>query len=73
MKRTMYIIKIEGTKKIPDYVQIRDEDFTLIAYFRADKPESKRIPYLDDIPEDRLKEMIGELPYGSIRKIKITG
>ena len=71
--KDIYILKIRGVNNMPDFIQIRDEKFTLIAYFRADKPESKRIPYLDDIPEDRLKEMIGELPYGSIRKIKITG
>ena len=35
----MYIIKIKGAVKIPDYVQIRDEQFTLLAYFRADRPE----------------------------------
>jgi hypothetical protein len=25
--------------KIPDYIQIRDDEFTLLAYFRADRPE----------------------------------
>jgi len=33
-----YILKIKGTDKIPDYVQLRDESFTLLAYFRADRP-----------------------------------
>ena len=35
----MYIIKIRGKVKIPDYIQIRDDQFTLLAYFRADRPE----------------------------------
>ena len=30
----MYLLKIKGTEKIPDFVQIRDEKMTLIAYFR---------------------------------------
>ena len=30
----LYILKIKGTKTIPDFVQIRDKDLTLIAYFR---------------------------------------
>ncbi|HRC92882.1 MAG TPA: fructose-6-phosphate aldolase, partial [Bacteroidia bacterium] len=27
----MYLLKIKGTAKIPDYVQMRDDNFTLIA------------------------------------------
>ena len=34
----MYIIKVKGKAKIPDYIQIRDENFVLVAYFRADRP-----------------------------------
>ena len=34
----MYIIKVKGNAKIPDYIQLRDENFVLIAYFRADRP-----------------------------------
>jgi len=34
----MFIIKIRGKAKIPDYIQIRDENFTLIDYFRLDRP-----------------------------------
>jgi len=35
----MYVIKVKGVAKIPDYVQLRDENFTLLAYFRLDRPE----------------------------------
>src|SRR6202000_1424173 len=35
----MYIIKVKGVAKIPDYVQLRDDKFTLLAYFRVDRPE----------------------------------
>ena len=35
----MYIIKVKGVAKIPDYVQLRDDQFTLLAYFRVDRPE----------------------------------
>ena len=46
----MYILKIQGTKKIPDYIQIRDEDFTLVAYFRINNPRRAlaRCNLLDD-------------------------
>ena len=65
----IYILKIKGTKKIPDFVQIRDEDMTLRAYFRMDQQESgikknnlekyaKEIIYvLDRIPFGKLKEL----------------
>ncbi len=33
----MYLMKIKGSGKIPVYLQIRDDNFTLIAYFRADR------------------------------------
>ncbi len=29
----MYLLKVKGNGNIPDYLQIRDEQFTLIAYF----------------------------------------
>ena len=30
----LYILKIKGTNKIPDFVQIRDANMILIAFFR---------------------------------------
>ena len=36
----LYILKIKGTKTIPDFVQIRDEQMTLCAYFRLSQQES---------------------------------
>ena len=35
----LYILKIKGTDKIPDFVQIRDSEMTLIAYFRLSQIE----------------------------------
>ena len=37
----MYIIKVRGKAKIPDYIQLRNDKFVLIAYFRADRPFKK--------------------------------
>ena len=37
----MYIIKVRGKAKIPDYIQLRNDKFVLIAYFRADRPLKK--------------------------------
>ena len=41
----MYIIKVKGKAKIPDYIQLRDDDFVLIAYFRADRALKKLEKY----------------------------
>jgi hypothetical protein len=67
----MYILKIQGTKKIPDYVQIRDQDFTLIAYFRINNPRRalSRCNMLDKM--DRILEIAGKLPYGKMEKLDL--
>ena len=67
----MYILKIQGTKKIPDYIQIRDEDFTLLAYFRLNNPKRalSRCNLMDKI--DIILKIADELPYGQIRKLDI--
>jgi len=57
--------------KIPDYIQIRDDQFTLMAYFRADRPEDalKKIG-LESKTED-VKRIIAELPFGKIQKLEV--
>ena len=67
----MYILKIKGTAKIPDYVQLRDEDFTLIAYFRVDRPEKALIKAGLGDKEDKIIEIINELPFGKVQKLEI--
>ena len=66
---TMYIMKVKGTARIPDYVQIRDDNFTLIAYFRADRPEKELARLgLQEI-EPMLKKKIEEIPYGKLTHV----
>jgi len=31
--QTLYFLRTERTSKIPDYIQVRDANFVLIAYF----------------------------------------
>ena len=66
----MYIIKVKGVAKIPDYVQLRDDKFTLLAYFRVDRPEKS----LDKVGlGDRAVEIMNivkELPFGQILKLE---
>ncbi|MXV52570.1 fructose-6-phosphate aldolase [Pedobacter sp. HMF7647] len=67
----MYVIKVKGVAKIPDYVQLRDEKFTLLAYFRVDRPDrSLEKVGLGDKTE-YIMQKIKDLPFGQILKLDI--
>jgi len=65
----MYIMKVKGTARIPDYVQIRDNSFTLIAYFRADRPETELARLGMKEMEEKFRKKIEEIPYGKLTLI----
>lgn len=67
----MYIIKVKGKAKIPDYIQLRDDDFVLIAYFRADRPLKNLHKYGLEGKEEALTKVINELPFGKIQALDI--
>ncbi len=68
---SMYIIKVKGQAKIPNYIQLRDDNFVLIAYFRADRPLKKLEKYGLEGKEDALQEIINELPFGKLQELNI--
>lgn len=67
----MYIIKVKGVAKIPDYVQLRDENFTLLAYFRVDRPDKslEKVGLGDKL--EYIMTIVNELPFGQIKKITL--
>jgi hypothetical protein len=65
----MYILKIKGSAKIPDYIQIRDDDFTLVAYFRHDRHEQGLKKFGSGKKIEEITAIINDLPYGKIQKI----
>ncbi|WP_258097929.1 fructose-6-phosphate aldolase [Marinoscillum pacificum] len=67
----MYIIKVKGKAKIPDYIQLRDEKFVLIAYFRADRPLQKLEKFGLEGKETELKKLIDSLPFGKLQKLEL--
>lgn len=67
----MYIIKVKGKAKIPDYIQLRDDNFVLIAYFRADRPLKKLEKYGLEGKDDALQQVINSLPFGKLQKLTI--
>ena len=68
---TYHIIKVKGVAKIPDYVQLRDDKFTLLAYFRVDRPDKS----LDKVglhdKTEYIMNIIKDLPFGQILKLEL--
>lgn len=67
----MYIIKVKGKAKIPDYIQLRNEDMVLIAYFRADRPLKNIEKYGLAGKEEQLQAVIDGLEFGKIQQLGI--
>lgn len=67
----MYIIKVKGKAKIPDYIQLRDENFVLIAYFRADRPLKNLDKFGLEGKEEPLRELIDQLPFGKLQELNL--
>lgn len=67
----MYIIKVKGKAKIPDYIQLRDANFVLIAYFRADRPLKNMDRYGLADKQVELAAVIQNLEFGKLQKLEI--
>jgi len=67
----VYIIKVKGKAKIPDYIQLRDDNFVLIAYFRADRPLKNIDRYGLANKEEALATVIEGLQFGKLQKLEI--
>lgn len=69
--KTYYLLKIKGKAKIPDYVQMRDDQFTLLAYFRLDRPEKS----LDRIGmaanEHAIVTILEKMQFGKMQKVEL--
>jgi hypothetical protein len=70
-EKIIYLFKVQGKTKIPDYVQIRDADYTLLAYFRADRPEKALIKYGFENRIDEIKTVIDKMPFGKMIKMEL--
>ena len=68
----MYILKVKGKAKIPDYIQFRDETFVLLEYFRADRPFKNLQKYGLEGKEEELTKLIETLPFGKMTKLELS-
>ena len=64
----LYILKIKGTKTIPDFVQIRDEQMTLRAYFRLSQQEIGLKKNNLEAEAKGIMALLATIPYGKIHK-----
>ena len=65
-KSLLYFIKVRGVARIPDYIQARDANFTLLSYFRADRPE-KGIGQIGLAAiEEEVKAFLEAMPFGKM-------
>lgn len=67
----MYLIKVKGVAKIPDYVQLRDDAFTLLAYFRVDRPDKSLEKLGLGNKVAYIMEIVREMPFGQIKKLEL--
>ena len=64
----LYILKIKGTKTIPDFVQIRDRDLTLIAYFRLSQIKKGLQKNKLEKEQEGIEKLLEKMPFGKIHK-----
>ena len=69
---TLYILKIKGTNKIPDFVQIRDDMMTLKAYFRLSQAEKGLIQNNLKKESKKILSLLDVIPFGKIYKYETT-
>jgi len=68
----MYIIKIKGKAKIPDYIQLRNDDMILVDYFRADRPVDKLKNYGIKCDDDKIINYVNNLEFGKLQKLILS-
>jgi hypothetical protein len=62
----MYLVKIKGVAKIPDYLQIRDDNFTLVCYTRTDRPEKALEKCGLGSKIEKIMLLMNEVPFGQV-------
>lgn len=65
----MYFLKTQGTNKIPDYIQIRDDNFVLLAHFKTLNPENQIKKYQLTKYKKEILKLITDAPYGILYEL----
>ncbi len=69
----MYIIKVKGKKKIPNYIQLRDDNFMLVGYFSFREGRSFRSleKFGLEGKEKELESLVQDMPFGKLQKLEL--
>ena len=65
----IYLLKTKGTATIPDYLQVRDKNFLLIAHFGMNRLEKSIEKHTLKIPSDDPIKFIQDMSFGVLIKI----
>jgi hypothetical protein len=65
----MYFLKTRGTDKIPDFIQLRDDQFVLIAHFKMLNPEQSIKKLGLEEHEPQILTLIKSAPFGKLYKL----
>ena len=66
----MYILKIKPISGKSDYVQIRDDNFTLISYFRFENLHRALVKANLSGFEETIKKVIEKAKYGTMERLE---
>jgi len=67
----MYIIKIKGKAKIPDFIQLRNDKMILLEYFSASRPINRLRKYGLKSSDEEIINYVNGLEYGKIQKLDL--
>jgi len=65
----MYFLKTQGTDKIPDYVQIRDDNFVLLAHFKTNNPDNQIKKFGLEDYKQKIQNLIQTAPFGILYEL----
>jgi len=66
----MYFLKTKGTEKIPDFIQIRDNDFALIHHIKSNRLENKLSELNLQTNTEEIIEKLNQTDYGVLQKFE---
>lgn len=65
-----YLLKTKGTDKIPDYLQIRDNQFQLIAHCTVKNSEKVLTENGIHLKGKDLSDFISQMPFGKLTDVE---
>ncbi|MCY4418722.1 MAG: fructose-6-phosphate aldolase [Cytophagales bacterium] len=68
---TFFIVKVRSSSKIPDFFQVRDQNFVLQGYYRLDRPFKDYKKFSLEGKEDAFLEFLSKTPFGVLKRLAL--